>query len=261
MIKQRQRPTRQATASKPAEIAIASPVNAEAIRHLEEAIAGGQHWYIALLEAIGRWDTAEEIYNGRRYRYLIAGEAFDWLLLAERLCQAVDDRLPDNEKNALLFHGKPPLDLPERRFKELIGSIKYRQYLNYFYGVTVEEALIMAVQAEVRKEKRASGNYKAPDTTTEAYRRIYGATKAILLRRFRRDKGYPQLKTTTLTELKEFSYWLFQYRFKHSDKARVASDTRKALNWLKCNGFSRQSEEPDSKLESNNVPTAALARG
>ncbi|GAI19828.1 unnamed protein product, partial [marine sediment metagenome] len=56
----------------------------EAIRHLEQAITGGKHWYIALLEAIGLWDTAEETHNGRAYGYLIAGEAFDWLLLAER---------------------------------------------------------------------------------------------------------------------------------------------------------------------------------
>ena len=56
------------------------------IQRLEQAIIGGKHWYIALLEAIGLWTKAEENHNGRTYRYLIAGEAFDWLLLAERLC-------------------------------------------------------------------------------------------------------------------------------------------------------------------------------
>ena len=55
---------------------------AEAIKHLEQAIAGGKHWYLALLEAIGLWNTAEETYSGRTYHYLIGGEAFDWLLLA-----------------------------------------------------------------------------------------------------------------------------------------------------------------------------------
>ncbi|GAI16526.1 unnamed protein product, partial [marine sediment metagenome] len=52
----------------------------EVIRYLEQAIVSGKHWYIALLEAIGLWTTAEETHNGRHYRYLIAGEAFDWLL-------------------------------------------------------------------------------------------------------------------------------------------------------------------------------------
>ena len=212
----------------------------EALRHLEQAITGGQHWYIALLEAIGLWDTVEETHKGRVYRYLIAGEAFDWLLLTERLCQAVDGLLPDAPRTALLFYGKPPLNLPAEKFQELIGSTKYQQYLNYFYGITVEEAVIWAVQEEVRKEKWTSGYSKEPDTTNETYRRIYGTTKAVLLKHFRRDKGYPQLKSISLTELKEFTYWLFKYRLKKCDKTRVASDTKKALQQLNINGLAEK---------------------
>ncbi len=207
----------------------------EAISHLEQAITSGQHWYIALLEAIGLWKAAEETHHGRTYRYLIAGEAFDWLLLAERLCEAVDGLLPDDEGAALLFDGKPPVELTTEKFKELIGSSKYHQYLNYFYGITTEEALIWAVQEEVRKERQALGPNKEHDS--EVYRRIYGATKAVLLKRFRREKDYRQLKSISLTELKEFTYWLFKYRLNHCDKARVASDTKKALTKLKSNGF------------------------
>jgi hypothetical protein len=204
----------------------------EAIRHLEQAILSGKHWYPALLEAIGLWTEGEETYNGRHYRYLIDGEAFDWLLLAERLCEAVDDLVPEEERLALLFQGRPPIKLTKERFKALIGGVKYRQYLNYFYGVTVEEALILAVQGEVRKEWRTLGYNNEHSVTNEVYQRIYGATKATLLRRFRREKGYPQLKSISLTELKEFTYWLFKYRLKNCDKARVASDTKKALGQL-----------------------------
>ncbi len=82
--------------------------DAEAISYFKQAIAGGKHWYLALLGAIGLWTSAEEVYNDRTYRYLIDGEAFDWLLLAERLCETVDGLLPENERNALLFHGIPP---------------------------------------------------------------------------------------------------------------------------------------------------------
>jgi len=210
------------------------------IGYLEQAITGGKHWYIALLEAIGLWTVAEEVHNQRCYCYLIAGEAFDWLLLAERLCQAVDGLLPDAEKTALLFHGQPPLNLTVDRFKELIGGGKYHQYLNYFYGITVEEALILAVQEEVRKERRTSGyNNKEHDVVSEVYRRIYGATRPVLLKRFRREKGYPHLKSISLTELKEFTYWLFKYRLKQCDKARIASDTKKALQQLNINGYPR----------------------
>jgi hypothetical protein len=214
--------------------------NIEAIRHLEQAIIGGKHWYIALLEAIGLWTDGDETYNGRHYRYLLDGEAFDWLLLAERLCEAVDDLVPEEEKLALLFHGKPPIRLTTEKFKELIGSGKYHQYLNYFYGITVEEALILAVQEEVRKEKRTLGYKNEHNLINEVYQRIYGATKATLLKRFRREKDYPQLRSISLTELKEFTYWLFKYRLKQCDKARVASDTKKALEQLRVNGFPKE---------------------
>jgi hypothetical protein len=205
--------------------------NIEAIRHLEQAILNGKHWYIALLEAIRLWSKREETYNGRRYRYLIDGEALDWLLLAERLCEAVDDLVPKDEKLALLFQGRPPIKLTKEKFKGLIGAAKYRQYLNYFYGVTVEEALVLAVAGEVRKEWRASA-YSEHNLLSEVYQRIYGATKATLLKRFRREKGYPQLRSIGLTELKEFTYWLFKYRLSNCERARVASDTKKALGQL-----------------------------
>ena len=216
-----------------------TPADDEAIRYLEQALGSGKHWYIALLEAIGLWSADQETHNGQTYSYLVDGEAFDWLLLAERLCGAVDGLLPEDEKLALLLHGKPPLDITNDKFKELIGSGRYHQYLNYFYGITVEEALMLAVQGEVRKERHASGLAREQDTTNEVYRRIYGATKTVLLKHFRQEKGYPQRRSTSLNEQKEFTYWLFKYRLKHCDKSRVASDTKKGLDWLSDNGFSR----------------------
>jgi hypothetical protein len=205
----------------------------EAIAYLKNAIASGQHWYLALLGAMGLWTSAEEVHNGSTYRYLIDGEAFDWLLLAERLCQTVDDLLPEDEKNNLLFHGVPPLELKAGEVNRLIGDMKYRQYLNYFYGVTVEEALLLAVQEEIDKERRAGAMRTRVDPTDEACRRIYNADRQALLARFRQGKGYSQSDAATLSELKEFTYWLFKYRLRESEKARIASDTRKALEYLK----------------------------
>ncbi|GAH62384.1 unnamed protein product, partial [marine sediment metagenome] len=91
----------------------------------------------------------------------------------------------------------------------------------------------------VRKERRISGYNNEHNVVNEVYRRIYGATKAILLKRFRREKCRPRLRSISLTELKEFTYWLFKYRLKQCDKARVASDTKKALEQLTINGFCR----------------------
>ncbi len=207
--------------------------DAEAVRHFHQALAGGQHWYLSLLGAIGLWASAAEVYRERSYRYLIGGEAFDWLLLAERLCATADGLLPEDEKNALLFQGIPPLGLSTPEIKQLIGEKKYGQYLNYFYGVTVEEALLLAVQEEIDKERMARVFRKKDDSTDESYLRIYGTTRTDLLQQFRKEKGYNQLKSTSLTELKEYNYWLFKFRLKRCEKARIASDTRKALDYLK----------------------------
>src|ERR1035437_7468861 len=100
------------------------------IRHFQEGIASGKHWYIALLEAIGLWTDEQEEVQGHQYRYIIEGEAFDWLLLAERLCEALGGLVPEDEKYALLFRSKPPLELTPNQFKELIGPGKYHQFLN-----------------------------------------------------------------------------------------------------------------------------------
>jgi len=221
------------TGAQPADLEYVSPGDGEAIQHFKQALAGGQHWYRALLGAMGLWVSAGEVRQGRRYQYLIDGEAFDWLLLAERLCEAADGLLPEDEKDALLFRGLPPLELSAAEVKGLIGERKYGQYLNYFYGVTVEEALLLAVQGEIEKERRVGGLRSARDSTGESYRRIYEASRDDLLGRFRQEKGYTRLKSTSLDELKEFTYWLFKYRLKRCEKAKIASDTRKALDFLR----------------------------
>ena len=212
----------------------------EAIRRFHGAIAGGKQWYVALLEAIGQWQSEEEILGGRRYRYLIDGEAFDWLLLAERLLEAVDGLIPEEERSALLLHNRPPTDITADAFKKYLGDARYPQYLNYFYGVTVERALALAVQEEIRKERHVAGYLKERENSEDSFRRIYGEEEAVLLARFQKERRYRRVKSISLGELKEFTYWLFKYRVKHSDRARVASDTRKALDWLQRHGQSQR---------------------
>ena len=215
-----------------------TPAESDVIRRFKADIAAGKNWYTTLLEAVERWQTPAEEVDGRSYRYLIAGEALDWLLLAERLCLEVNGWLPEDEKTALLFHNKPPLEISRADFKKLIGSRKYNQYLNYFYGVTVEEALVQASEDEVRKERRVLVQDNEQGVNDEAYRRIYGETQQELLKCFRQENKYPQSRRISLSELKEFTYWLFKYRLLHNDKARIASDTRKALQWLEKNAGS-----------------------
>jgi len=215
--------------------ATTAEADARAIEHLKQAVANGTHWYLALLEAINLWSSAEEDYEGRHYRYLIEGEAFDWLVLAERLCQEISELIPEKERIDLLFFDSPPLELPKEKFKQSIGPAKYRAYLNYLYGILVEEALISAIVDEVRKERRSLGINKHTDDFDKAYHRVYGASQQALLDDFRKEKRYPKPKSISLSELREFTYWLFKHRVEICDKSRVASDTKKALLQMQRN--------------------------
>ena len=203
-----------------------------AINRMREAIGQGRHWYLALLEAISLWTEDEECIDGRIQRYLITGEAFDFLLIAERLTGALPELVPEKERVALLFNSVPPIDVTTEEMRRLMGDTRYQQHLNYFYGITVEEALILAVQDEVRKEER-SLVIKGYDTIDESFLRVYDQPRAELLKLFRHDRSERASRSLKLSEFREFTYWLFKYRLNHTDKARVASDTKKALTRLK----------------------------
>ncbi|MFH1087154.1 MAG: hypothetical protein V1737_01040 [Chloroflexota bacterium] len=204
----------------------------KAVEHLKEAIGSGKHWYLALLEAIGLWSSTEEETDGVRSRYLIDNEAFDWLVLAERLSREVKGSIPENELVNLLFLDKPPLEVDTERFRQLIGEAKYKGYLNYLYGVLTEGALHQATVEEIRKERRNLGMSNDASIDEEVYQRIYGSSEEVLRRQFREEKGLPHAPETDLEEMAAFNYWLFKHRLAHCEKARMASDTKKALAYL-----------------------------
>ena len=195
------------------------------IQYLRSSVAAGDHWYLALLKTMARWDQAEEVVGGRRYRYLIGGEAFDWLLLAERLVEELD----------------------EEEFQTLIGTPKYQAYLNYLYGVVVEEALQLAVEEEIAKEQHAHVWSAAPVDGAGVFQRIYGRSQPELLREFQEERGLAGTDKLDLDALKEFTYWLFKRRVKTHEGARVASDTRKGLAALsRVEAAFRKRTQPDA---------------
>lgn len=202
-----------------------------AIRSFRRAIEGGQHWYPALLEAIRLWDHPRERYRGSWQTYVIQDEALDCLLLAERLAAEAWDVLPRQEVVEFLFNGKPPVPLSEEEVRELLGPWKYRAYLNFFYGVTIEEALIFATEQEIRRESPIGLYFEGQ--RDDAYERIYGATQRELVAEFRGEAPTATPISIDYAEWKELVYWLFKRRLRHCLPPRVASDTKKALAELR----------------------------
>ena len=205
----------------------------EALHHLKAAVQAGTPWHEALLEAIGLWTQPEEEHQGRTYKYLIRGEAFDWLVLAERLCAELDGIIPAEEKEQLLFFGRLPESVDPDQFRDLLGSNKYRSYLNYWYGVIVEEALQLSVEEEVRKRHLALCYVDSEDLVEDAFSLLYGDTRVNLLEEFRKEVHIPRRRQFSLSDLKEFTYWVHKRRLDMWDPARVASDTKKGIKRLK----------------------------
>lgn len=212
--------------------AIQETAEQEAITRLKTSLGEGVDWPTAVLQALAAWTIPQELFEERRYNYFIGGEAFDWLALVERLSHEVEGQIPPDELEELLFTGRFPPSFDESDIADLLGVEKYRGYLNYIYGVEVESALQHSVETEVEKRYYANGHRYTADRSDEVYVRIYRATLAELREAYCAECAVPDRESITLTELKEFTYWLFKKRLKVSDKAKIASDTRKGLNAL-----------------------------
>jgi hypothetical protein len=209
-----------------------APQIAPSITHLKAQIAAGRPWASALFEAVGMWTASLETLESDEIVYLVGGEAFDWLLLAERLLRSVPYGIEDDERHGLLFTGQLPRGTSVAEFKEALGPIKFRAHLNYFYGVVVEEALWLAVEQDVLKERGMGGLDQPKRLMDTVCERLYRADHGSLLRRFQRERGDRYTVKLKLRDLKEFTYWLFKLRVGRSDSSRTASDTHKGLRML-----------------------------
>ena len=203
---------------------------------LKEDIHRGNDWVYCLMDAIGAWSITEEIYKGKTFRYFIAGEAFDWQLLAQRLCGSVNGLIPKDEKEDLVILGLLPdrlqIDSIASLIKSRAGHLKYRGFLNYYYGVIVEEALQSVVEQEIHKRNISRSAKYISNDRAQAFTMIYGLSIEELLNMYKLTTGAKYRKGLSLMQYREFTYWLFQFRLKNSDKAKVASDTNKGLNYL-----------------------------
>jgi len=201
---------------------------AQSVEALRRALERGVAWYPALLEVIARWTAPVEEIDGTLNTYLIAGEAFDWLLLAQRLLDDMGDLVPVDEVEQLLVHGIAPDGSGEAEFERAIGPAKHRAHLNFQYGVVVEELLLLAVELELVKAGGLSGaGRQAPDI--EAFDHVYGKPLHDLKLLYGQETGAMLTERMSQSELQAFTYWLSKYRVRTGEPARVASDTKKAM--------------------------------
>lgn len=199
------------------------------------ALRQGQDWFEALLECIRDWEAPRETIGGREYVYLIEQEAFDWLLLAERICDSAPGMLPRGEVESLLLDESPPLPLSEAEFQQRLGTSKYWAHLNFLYGVRVEQALQLAIERVVQKERSGLAfSHAREELDADVFGRIYGSRQADLLREYRATSGREGADPERIehAEWQAFTYWLFRRRLERQDPARVASDTRQGLEML-----------------------------
>ena len=196
-------------------------------------------WRRILFEIMAEWPLAGEWVDDREFVYLIGGEAFDWRALAERLMGAAGEAISIGDKERLLFGPDPPEEISDDEFSRMLGVEKHRAHLNYVYGITSERGLILAVEEAIRKRRVARGYSPSDDRIDDAYINLYRATQEELLKEHRKELAEQEGKRPAKGELKltliesdAFTYWLFKRRFKLSEPARLASDTRKALEQL-----------------------------
>ena len=209
----------------------------DAITHLKSTIAPSTgDWKLTVLETIAKWPLASENLAGEQLDYLIGGEALDWRLLAQRLLNECGSDIDDDTwwdwlTDPVVFAG-----FEEPEFMRAVGVDKFRAHLSYFYGVTVEQALLAAVEEEITHRRVAAGRQLSDSSMELAYETLYGNTRDQLWEVFKIEtgveaarEGWRHRDEHSLGSEDAFTYWLFKLRMERSDPAKIASDTRKGL--------------------------------
>ena len=204
----------------------------ELITALKNSIINGTSWPQALIQTMAKWPFPYETFKGRRYVYLIDGECFNMLLLAERLIPEVKELISFTDIENLLFKGTFPSDFDLSTLKHELGITKYRGHVNFFYGVVVEEILQYIVEKEIEKRFYSNGMATITNFDEETFQHLYKSKFNALYMKFCADKLTMKSKKPYFNDYIEFTYWLFKHRVNISDGAKIASDTKKALKHL-----------------------------
>ena len=161
----------------------------EILGQLKQDLAASRHPGESLLLACSKWSLSAEMVNGVYYEYVLAQEAFDLISLMNRLAIDCKGLIPAKDLSDAVFADEYELVSSGENLRGLLGPVKYNQYLNYFYGVLLEEILIFAIEDEVRKMYTSNGFRNVARETDIALTRLYGASERTLLDRYCQELG------------------------------------------------------------------------
>ena len=194
-------------------------------------------WRDHIFEALGQWRLPREEIDGEEHVYFIAGEAFNWRRLAERLAWHIGLQLPEDEEERMrlwieddhMFGG-----LEELAFRRVLGHDKWRAFLNYFYGVTLERCLVVHAGSRIAKASFTKGRRANDDLLDEAYDALYGESEGELWQRFlgESDLTVNSAASRTLAQDDEFTYWLFKRRIGTTYQTHIAHEVKHGLDAL-----------------------------
>ena len=219
-------------------------------------LALGTHWYLAALRAAGVWTLRSEIVRQRRLVYLIDGQALDLLLVIERLVTAGGGARRD-ELHRLLFHRRAA-DPAHRRpsFATLWVRRAIRRTSRTSTASPSRRRCIARLSSRRPRPMRWT-----PPRAGEIHERIYGRSQAELLAAYAEERGENPPRRLAWPAYQSFIYWLFRLRVRTSVAPRIASDTRKALDFLRrqrgAEGGSPDPLRPNADASPENIPAPA----
>ena len=194
------------------------------IQELRNEVSHGENWQKSIAKYIGLWTKKEEFYRGYKYIYLIDGEALDWLTLTERLVSSIKSYINKEEYYYVSTSGLLPDQEIYKYIKKITPKKVLSQMRNFYYGIIIENLIYNYKILEYEKNTIVT-----EDNDQRFYEEIYNKPLEVLSQMFYKEKKLINKNKLNFHELKLFSYWLFKYRLKHSDKTKMAHETNKAL--------------------------------
>ena len=194
------------------------------IQELRNEVSQGENWQKSVAKYIGLWNEKEEFYRGYKYIYLIDDEALDWLNLTERLVSSIKSYITKEEYNYVSTSGLLPDQEIYNYIKKTIPKKKLSQMRNFYYGIIIENLIYHYKILEYQKN-----TIVVEDNDQRFYEEIYNKPIEVLYEIFYKERRTINKNKLNFHELKLFSYWLFKYRLKHSDKTKMAHETNTAL--------------------------------